>query len=433
MPAGSVDGKIKVYLSALAILVPYLFLLFGRNFHGDVVDSSVIINPFWRKAGAILALLLCILSIAVLNWKMKFAKKNALFFSLIGIYLLYTSMSLCLSFYKNNPIGYIVSDLYNSIAFVFYFLLGYAIARDIRKLEEVLRVLSWLGLAILLYELTYSLFFVGANGIRYGSGLAMNLLPMLVLYAIFTRNNLYLVLFLCVTLLYVLLSSSRLQLLLWLLLTLLILFSGFFSKKSKVMLISFVPIIVVPSLLLFGEGFWVAFIARLESTSGLQYIFLPLDQLWAHASEIDNSLLGRLLETNSALLSIDNWFIGNGLGATFNNARAELVSQWGLEANNHYIHITLVLILLRQGIIGVVIWAVLFIGVLHVVLKYKQEVLLTDISKSCIYLFIICIVKFALSSGAFFVAFNMMMFLFGAYISLVASLKNEHSLKSARL
>lgn len=420
--------KIKrVDLIAIGIVLPYAAILIGRDFSSVTIDSSVIYDLFWKKAGAFLGTaLLSIIFLHGLTGKIhKPTGNNQLLHSAIMLAGLAICLGVAVGAYNASPLNYLVSDIFNMGVFILLFYTGYIIVQTESDARRLLEALSILGILLASLEVLIAVYHGSILPIRYGSGIALNILPIALVYFRMANRNGLLMYTLLICGVYVISSSARVQLVIFLVVFFIFLINDIKSFVSKsrglasiiVMIISLLLIPVITASLGLNWG-------REDSPDALESMALRWEGTISDFSLQDgNSLLelsrgldasnhARFLEAASALSSINNAFLGNGLGATFENERFFISNQ----ANDHYIHITPVLIYFRQGVIGLIAWFFLLVTIVAIALKTKHlSTLANKYGFASILLLMVALLKFPTASGAFFQTFMIVMLLVGVF------------------
>jgi hypothetical protein len=155
---------------------------------------------------------------------------------------------------------------------------------------------------------------------------------------------------------------------------------------------------------------------RFRKTINIDIHSLELGSLMQLSKNFDASTYGRFVEAESAINHTKNSFVGNGFGATFKNSRYYLANQ----ANDHYVHITPVLIFLRQGFLGLVAFITLMYFIMKAYYSVKFDLAPLSIESNLVFigrtLFYMSILKFFVASGSFFPGIYFFMFFSGMLI-----------------
>jgi hypothetical protein len=402
--------NLAIVLAVVALYVPFVVLLFGRNFEVDTVDSTLIINSSYRQIGAVVSFGSISVALLLLSRGLRFftGRGNPMLKPLLLLTFFTVAFALAIGVGRGNPLGYVMGDTYQLVFPILCAMTGLAMTRQPGSERKVLALATFVYVLVVGYETSLSLLKLDTLYIRYGSGVALALFPLVFIFGQLSKNRLLVGVLMLTLAFYVLASGSRGQLA--------ILVFAALTMFLRTRQFGIVMSMAVGLAMLVGLTFFAALIQILSEfllsfdvsrTMGIRLgqAALLFDTSISLENRLDASLLGRLYESESVVGSLSGvgWLIGSGFGATFDNSRA-LISN---VANDHYIHITPMLLLFRLGVLGAVLYMMFMLVALKSLWGRREYAFAVG------FIFIALLFKFGLASGAFFPQVAVALFLAG--------------------
>lgn len=418
-------GHLTGGLAAFSLLIPAAGRIVGRNFNTFGISSEEILSDSSRTNAAILAFIFVatllflrsVDGILVPRSIPKTFQRAIIFFLVVFVF------SNLLALMSGNPLHYIISDNFTMGFWLVTMALGYMIGTSAYALDGFVLGFALLGLGVISYELLTA---IGAQSlllVRYGSGLGLPVMAVASIALTAYGHRKWVFGAILIGTFYVFGSNSRAAAGI-LVVTLLMFFwlrrhidpiSQKFSMRrvlvSSIALAAVMVLAINLSGLLAsdtGSSAFSSMLSRIAGTvsvsSNVKFRVSDLENVRAMQHVLDASTWLRFVEAVSVLESLKSYVYGNGLGATFDNARAQYLN---VSISDHYIHLTPILLLFRQGFIGIAAWITVFFGFISFYFgSMKSEDFRVRVSTIiALILLMQTAFDFPVASGAFFVDF----------------------------